>query len=76
MESYKEGMDMGNLQHIPEISGYNFNYFVGLGNDLLFAKSDDDKTTAWYLILGMTNYQIGISYASEGDLLRVHDNYC
>lgn len=46
-----DGIDTSTFKHIPEISFYNNNYFVGLKrdknvtNDLLFAHSDDDNQT-------------------------------
>lgn len=63
-------MEMEKLKHLSEISHYNFNYYVGLDRDLLFALSDDDNTTEWFLISGIDHYFIGNSYTSEGDLLE------
>lgn len=53
-----DGIDTSAFKHIPEISCYNLNYFVGLkrGNsvthDLLFARGDDDNQVDWYIING------------------------
>ena len=73
-ERYKvyDGMDVGTLKHIPEISFYNNNYYIGLkrnGNDvpdLLFAKSDDDNLTEWYIINGTRVTHIGYEFTDEG----------
>jgi hypothetical protein len=73
LEEYKNGMEMDALKCIRDVSGYNCNYYVGLDGDLLFAKSDDDNTTDWYLLSGVINYFIGSSFTSEGDLLERHD---
>ena len=70
LDRYEDGMDMGALKIIPEISVYNFNYFLGHGKDLLFARSDDDNTTEWFLISGEDSYFIGNSYTSDGDILE------
>ncbi len=73
LEKYKDGMEMENLKHLAEISVYNFNYYVGHGKDLLFAKSDDDDTTYWFLILGNESLFIGHSYTSNGGKLERAD---
>ena len=73
-ERYKvyDGMDVGTLKHIPEISFYNNNYYIGLkrnGNDvpdLLFAKSDDDNLTEWYIINGTRVTHIVYEFTDEG----------
>ena len=70
LERYKDGMRMRELEHIKQISHYNHNYYVGIGSDLLFAKSDDDDTTEWYLLIGTNSYFIGNSYTSGGDFLE------
>lgn len=70
LTKYRNGMDMTNLKRLREISKYNSNYYVGIDNDLLFALSDDDNTTEWFLISGLNTYFIGNSYTSEGDLLE------
>ena len=73
LEKYRDGMDMNSLKHIAEISGYNFNYYVGYDKDLLFAKSDDDDTYYWYLVAGSESFFIGHSYVSNGDKLERAD---
>jgi len=67
MKKYISGLDMAQFKHIEEISCYNNNYFVGFDKDLLFAESDDDNTTEWYLINGSQSVQIGYSLTSEND---------
>lgn len=60
---------MNQFKHIPEISCYNNNYYIGNDKDLLFGKSDDDNTTEWWLIEGDYKHYLGESYCSEGDKL-------
>jgi hypothetical protein len=73
IEKYKNGMNMDDLKLVAEVSHYNFNYYIGLGSDLLFAKSDDENTTEWYLLSGTNNYFIGHSFTDQGDLLERDD---
>ncbi len=74
-KTYTEGMNMLLFKHIKKISYYNHNYYIGLKGDLLFAKSDDDNTTEWYLIRGNNQpYYLGCSYVTGGDLLRKVSN--
>lgn len=48
--SYYDGENVSNFEHLTSISVYNHNYYRGIGKDLLFAKSDDDMTTYWYIV--------------------------
>jgi hypothetical protein len=74
-KTYKEGTDMDKFTRIIEISSYNYNYYVGFGSDLLFAKSDDDNTTEWYLIRGSNiPFYLGVSYVSENEKLKFENN--
>ena len=69
-EKYKEGIEMRQFERIDSISGYNYNYYVGLDKDLLLGISDDDNTTEWYVETGNPSFsKIGESYTSEGDIL-------
>lgn len=71
-EQYINGLEMEQFKHLPEISDYNYNYYVGFGKDLLFGKSDDDYTTEWWLIVG--DYEpifLGESYSNENEQLHV-----
>lgn len=68
-EYYIDGFCMDNFKHLPEISRYNFNYYVGCGGDLLHAKSDDDNTTQWWLIDGGDTFFLGLSFTSGGETL-------
>lgn len=68
---YIEGTDMEKFEHVPQISFYNHNYYKGFDNDLLFADSDDDNTTEWYLVNkgGMLNFTyIGVSFCDKEEL--------
>ena len=69
-EKYTEGLKMNQFKRIEEISHYNYNYYVGFEKDLLFAKSDDDCTTDWWLILSGQSHYLGESYSSENELLH------
>ena len=74
-KQYYSGMDMEQFKRIKEISHYNFNYYIGLGSDLLFAKSDDDNTTEWYLISGSNEpVYLGVSYVTGGEKLQHESN--
>ena len=53
------------LEHLPEISTYNHNYYRADPKRLLFGKSDDDNFTAWYLVLGDKVTPLGGSYISD-----------
>jgi hypothetical protein len=72
IERYQDGMDMTELKLIVVISHYNFNYYIGLDNDLLFAKSNDDNETDWYLLLGTHSHFMGTSFCDQGDILVRH----
>lgn len=65
--------------HIPEISNYNCNYYIGLmdsvTHDLLLAISDDDNTTNWYLITFSGAIEIGESYSNEGNIIHVNKEW-
>lgn len=69
-----DGIDTSIFKHIPEISCYNLNYFIGLkrGNsvthDLLFARGDDDNQVDWYIINGKSATYIGYEFADKGVL--------
>lgn len=63
IEKYN-GMKVLDLKHVKRISKYNNNYYLhGLEEDLLFAQSDDDRTTEWYLVKDKTFNFIGYSYS-------------
>lgn len=77
---YVDDLDMNQFKHIPELSCYNNNYYIGFkreGNstcDLLFAASDDDNTTEWYIIIFDIdeNIYLGDSFTSTGDKLNAY----
>ncbi len=66
---YKDGTDTNKFIHLEEISDYCHNYYKGYDKDLLFAESDDDNTTEWWLIKGNISYYLGESYTSDGEKL-------
>lgn len=70
MELYIEGTDMEQFVHIPQISYYNHNYYIGFNSDLIFGKSDDDTTTDWWLINGNTSIYLGESHINNELLHR------
>ena len=77
-KKYTKGLDMNQFKHIPEISCYNNNYYVGFKQDgysvwdLIYGESDDDNTTEWFIINldGGKNFPIGRSYCSNGNKLE------
>jgi len=71
MRKYIEGMNMNNFKRIDEISVYNYNYYIGINNDLILGVSDDDDTTEWYLSQYERFDKIGNSYYSQGNLLEL-----
>jgi hypothetical protein len=73
MERYVIGLEMGQFKHLPEISHYNSNYYVGFGKDLLYGKSDDDNTTEWWIIDKGEPIYLGESYCTENNLLHIYD---
>ena len=77
LEKYTDGMKMDKLKHLPDISCYNNNYYVGHGKDLLFAQSDDDDMTHWYLISGTESLFVGHSFIRNGEKLeRASEPFC
>lgn len=74
-----DGIDTNTFKHIPEISFYNNNYYIGLKrnnnvtHDLLFARSDDDNLTDWYIINGDSVTYIGYEYVDKC-VLNIDDN--
>lgn len=73
-----DGIDTSTFKHIPEISCYNNNYYIGLKregsvtNDLIFAHSDDDNLTEYYIVNGNSVTYIGYEFTNEG-LLNLSD---
>jgi hypothetical protein len=67
---YIEGTDMEQFEHVPQISMYNRNYYIGFGRDLLYAHSEDDGCTEWYLISHYGVQHIGYSLCSEDEMLH------
>lgn len=69
-----EGMCPDDMRHVSEISSYNSNYYIANGR-LLYAHSDDDNTTDWWLILRGKGYAIGVSYEFDGDRIILGDGF-
>ena len=67
-----EGIEVDTFKYIPEISCYNHNYYIGLKRngsvvpDLLFARSDDDNMTDWYIVNGESVTYIGYEFTDKG----------
>ena len=82
-EMYKDydGIDVDDLIHMPEISCYNYNYYIGLKregravNDLIFAESDDDNLTQYYMIEGNRSLYFGYELTSEGILHITNEKF-
>lgn len=74
-KKYFEGLDMKQFKIISEISYYDHNYYVGFDGNLLYAHSDDDNTTEWYLVYGDREPKyLGLSYTSNHDKLVYESN--
>lgn len=71
---YATGLSMKQFSHIPEISSYNHNYYIGLGKDFLFAHSDDDHTTEWYLVEHLQFTYLGESYGDKDEKLERYES--
>lgn len=64
-EKYNEynNLDISNLKHIPEISYYNCNYFIGLkrdsvvNNDLILEQYNESTDTYEYFLLNKTDFE-------------------
>ncbi len=74
------GIDTSMFKHIPEISCYNNNYFIGLKregsatNDLIFVHSDElNGVDDYYHVNGNSVTYIGYSCVEE-DILNLCDN--
>jgi len=76
IKAYTEGLDMKQFKHIPSISVYNQNYYNGFNKDLLFASSDDDDTTEWFLVEYTEFRYLGNSYTSQNDILNLIHESC
>lgn len=67
------------FKHISEISCYNHNYYIGLKrngsavSDLLFACSNDDNMTDWYVVNGNSVTYIGYEFTENG-IINLSDN--
>jgi len=75
-EKYQNGLQMMQFQRLGLISVYNSNYYVGFDNDLLYAKSDDDNTTEWWLVYNREFIYLGESYTSQNEILTRYENRC
>ena len=73
---YPNGLDMEQFEHVELISCYNNNYYKGIKRgDVLFGKSDDDRTTEWYLIRNLQIFYLGESYV-ENEKLHRYEERC
>jgi hypothetical protein len=75
-KKYPSGCDMNQFKHIPDISFYDHNYYVGFNNDLLYGHGDDDNTTEWFLIKGEQNpIYLGVSHITNNEKLIQERNF-
>ena len=64
------------FEHLEALSYYNHNYYKGFDGDILYAESDDDNYTAWYLcdsnnIKDKSLYKMfSESFTSNGDVIQ------
>lgn len=71
-DKYIEGTKMDQFRHIPEISNYNSNYYLGFDKDLLFAEANDDRETVWHIIDGIDpEIFLGWSYVDKDEKLQL-----
>lgn len=76
INNYDEKLTKGVLIHIPEISYYNHNFYIGkkregkASQDLIYVESDDDNFSVYYLITQYGYISFGYSFTSEGDLIH------
>jgi len=76
LEKYVNGLDMKQFKHLPDISCYNYNYYVGFGKDLILGISDDEDTTEWWMITGyFESRYLGKSYISDGEKLIDYESH-
>lgn len=70
--NYYENKKASDFEYVKEKSRYNHNYYLGLKNHLLYAKSDDEEITEWYISLNGKEFQyFGFSVLSEGDKIHL-----
>lgn len=74
-----EGVNVSTFKHIPEISSYDYNWFVGLKregmacHDLLFARSNEEGFTEWYIVKSCWSKFIGYNLETEGVIHLMED---
>lgn len=72
-EHYNNKFQEQILEHIPQISSYNSNYYMGvirekmIARDLIYAISNDDNGTSYYLVRESGNILFAYSLASDDD---------
>ena len=68
---YYDGYQFYHEDIIKEKSYYCHNWYRGIGNDEIYAKSDDDGWTGYYL----NGVEFAESFTSEGDVLHVYSEF-
>lgn len=71
------GISSKTLIHVSDISYYNHNYYkTDNDNYLLYAESDDDDYTSWYLCNNNSSKIVcfGESFSSSGNIIEVFDD--
>lgn len=74
-EKYPDLLQMNQFKWI-EGNKCSRNYYLGFGNDMLLAKSDDDDTTKWFLAHNEIFHYLGESRCSRGELLTRYEQPC
>ena len=69
-DKYPDGTNLNQFQRLQAISKYNRNYYLGFGRDLLYAESNDDNITEWFLVKNQEFYYLGESYEEDNNLHR------
>lgn len=68
---YTEGLDMTRFKVIKESNDHHNRYYIGFDNDLLYAESNDDGFTNWWVVTNKSFHHIGTSFfdSYDGDQL-------
>ncbi len=66
---------MTKLEHLPQISFYNHNYYVGLSKEIVLKKSSDlDEESEWLIINDYGNPTL-IGYSDIDNILELSDTF-
>lgn len=66
-----DNMPVKDLIHIPDWSRYNHNWYRLFNGESIYAISDDDNYTEYFL----NGVPVAESFTSEGDIIHVYKEY-